>query len=93
MRSLRGFFREVFHHVEDYGPLHLFTAIPTASGATSTTTAQPRIGVAGERSNRTGSHGLTAVIRVRVHATMRMRCIGLGIPRLVASLTIPVPSY
>ncbi len=35
------------HHVEDHGPIHHFTVIPTAGGATSAAAAKPRIAAAG----------------------------------------------
>ena len=35
------------HHVEDFGPSHHFSRIPTAGGAASTAAAQPRIAAAG----------------------------------------------
>ena len=34
-------------HVEDFGPSHIFTVIPTAGGAASAAAAQPRIETAG----------------------------------------------
>ncbi len=46
------------------------------------------------RLNRdTGSQGLAAVVRVRVQAILRMRCVGLDFPRPIRSRTNPVPSY
>ena len=47
----RGMRRRVFtcgfpHHVEDFGPSHHLSVIPTACGAASTAAAQPRIAAA-----------------------------------------------
>jgi len=39
------------HDVEDHGPTHYFTAIPTAGGAASATAAHPRIVAAGGVAN------------------------------------------
>jgi hypothetical protein len=55
------------------------TVTPIASGATSTTAAQPRIAAAGRGAVVYDLRVANGVIRVRVHATLRKRCAVLGI--------------
>ena len=44
----KGFFPSGFPvHVGDFGPIHPFTVIPTASGEASVAAAHPRFGAAG----------------------------------------------
>ena len=69
-----GFFPAVSpHHVEDHGPIHHFTVIPTAGGATSAAAAKPRIAAAGGAA----SHDRKGANRGRTSTdtgTLRKRC-------------------
>jgi len=58
------------HHVEDHGPSHHFTTIPTAYGVASTDAATPRINPGGGASVR-DSKGSAAVVRIRVRNDLR----------------------
>ena len=65
------------HLVKEFIPSHLISVIPTAGGEASVAAVQAAD--RGRRGgSRTGSQGLTAVVRVRAQATLRTRCAGLG---------------
>ncbi len=54
------------------------TVLPTACGAASTAAAQPRIAAAGRGPVEQDLRVANGVVRVRVQATMRKRCVVLG---------------
>ncbi len=88
-----GFYRRFPHIVKEFIPSHLIPVIPTAGGEASIGAAH-----AADRVRQRGAavrdlRVSTAGARVRVHATMRKRCAGLGdTPTPFISRTNPVHS-
>jgi hypothetical protein len=94
-KGIRGFFPSGFPiHVVDFGPLHPFTIIPTASGEASAAAAQPRFGAAGGGNRISITKGLRGSGRGYEYYE-RLPAMGMrrAVPRSISNYTEGLATY